>query len=141
MHKALVTTPTRIHKMKKGKKVIRDAGYGLEESISGGRLFHESKDTAFDIVCLVLEKREEGKGGRMKRCMYEVKDTFLSNKKKKTTLRQFKPTSTQLTAFTATNSQHNKGASLFVPFFDERGKAGAQLFGAGNQLDISPRKA
>ena len=73
---SVYVTPTTIGTMKVGKKNIGDAGYGLEELLSGGRMFHEhSKDSGmFAIETLAIEKRQ---GNGWKR--YEMPDSFLGS--------------------------------------------------------------
>lgn len=74
-------TPTRIGTMKVGRKTIGDAGYGLEESLTGGRMFHQHPkgSGAFHIEALVIEKKVDGKWKR-----FEVKDSFLHRSSKRT---------------------------------------------------------
>jgi hypothetical protein len=99
-------TPTKIGTMKKGKKTLGDADYGLEECLNGGRIFHEreKRASAFQIARLTLERDKH---------KFEINSSFVS--RKKTKLAQFKPKPTQLINFKSIHSIHNKGAALFYP--------------------------
>ncbi len=73
------STPKRIGTMKNGKRKIGVAGYGLEEILNGGRMFHERPKgfPAFHVEALALEKMVDDKWKR-----FEIKDSFLSRPKK-----------------------------------------------------------
>lgn len=43
-------TPTKTGTIKTGGKGIGDAGYGIEEFLSGGRMFHECNGPSFIVL-------------------------------------------------------------------------------------------
>jgi len=107
-------TPIMIGTMKSGvkKRTIGDAGYGLEECLTGGRMFHEHPkcDALFAIEALVVEKKSDD--GRWKQ--YEVSDDFL--KKKMRTLRAHIIGEKYLMSVKDKASVHKrKSAELFIP--------------------------
>jgi len=105
----IYVTPKKIGTMKSGKKIIGDAGYGLEELLSGGRMFHEhSKDGGmFSIESLAIEKR---KGNDWKR--FEIPDSFLSSDMK--SLELFHTARVKLVDINSTKSvKTRKRAELF----------------------------
>ena len=108
------TTPIKIGTMKSGakKKIIGDAGYGLEECLSGGRMFHEHPkgEGVFVIDALVLEKKPDR--GKWKK--YEISDEFVN--KRKTSLSSYMIGEECLIDFKNKKSSHKrKSAELFVP--------------------------
>ena len=114
----LYTTPIKIGTMntgttKKTKKVIGDAGYGLEECLSGGRMFHEHPrgEGLFAIEVLVLEKKKPD-GGKWKK--FEISDKFVN--KPKTFLSSYLIEDNMLIDFKSKASSHKrKSAELFIP--------------------------
>jgi hypothetical protein len=107
----LYSTPKRIGTMKKGKNTIGDAGYGLEEILSGGRMFHErlKSSSVFTIEALAVEKVVNGKRKR-----FEVKDSFLNRCKK--TLNSFQVKDDELIDIRNDDSIFKrKSAELFLP--------------------------
>ena len=105
-------TPKKVGTTKR-KRNIGEAGYALEDLLSGGRMRHEHdhKKSAFSMICLTLDT----KGERKKRKCYEINSSFLSSQK--CTLAMFKPQVTQLTAISDKRSQHisSKGALYSIP--------------------------
>jgi hypothetical protein len=47
--KLIFNTPIKIGTMQRGNKISGDAGYAIEESLSGGRIFHEKDINQFSI--------------------------------------------------------------------------------------------
>lgn len=99
LHNNKKTTPVRIgrHKSKEGK-YIGDAGYGLEESLSGGRMFHVgSRSDKFEFTNLVLH-RMEMKVKKKVNVVYEIDDSFIKKKKRK--FAEYSPSENQLSLVT-----------------------------------------
>jgi hypothetical protein len=106
--KVLITTPTGIGNMKFGKKRIGDAGYGMEEAIFGGRMFHcSSKDSGpFHLLALGLKIGRE---------RFLVNDSNVTRKKIK--LLDYVPLDDEKKLYSSKKlsiSNGGKGASLFV---------------------------
>ena len=107
------STPKRIGTMKNGKRKIGDAGYGLEEILNGGRMFHERPKgfPAFHVEALALEKMVDDKWKR-----FEIKDSFLSRPKK--LLRSFQVKDEEQTDINnETSIYKRKSAELFIPSY------------------------
>jgi hypothetical protein len=107
------STPKRIGTMKNGKRKIGVAGYGLEEILNGGRMFHEHPKgfPAFHVEALALEKMVDDKWKR-----FEIKDSFLSRPKK--LLRSFQVKDEEQTDINnETSIYKRKSAELFIPSY------------------------
>ncbi len=106
-------TPTKIGSMTVGKKSIGDAGYGIEESLSGGRMFHELNGRSFSIEQLVLEKNTS-KTSRPKWKKFEILDSFLNRPKE--TLASYMPNDDELVDVESkTSLLKRKRTSLYQP--------------------------
>ncbi len=119
------STPVRIGRRKsKEGKIIGDAGYGLEEGLSGGRMFHiGSKSDKFEFTNLVLH-RMEMKTKKKVNVIYEIADSFVSGKKRKFT--DFSPQDSQLMLVTPSklNDYRKRAMVLYEPAVeDERRSA------------------
>lgn len=134
-------TPPHVGKTRKKGSTHGEAGYSLEECLSGGRMFHEQPKggEAFELGCLVLSKQDEKGKGKWQN--QEIKNSFVSKPKAK--LASFKPTKKQLNPFHAKNSLHSKGATLFLPDDDEDPCTSLFKPDNGTELDDGPhyRKA
>mmetsp|Transcript_14960 Transcript_14960/g.22113 ORF Transcript_14960/g.22113 Transcript_14960/m.22113 type:complete len:225 (-) Transcript_14960:51-725(-) len=102
------STPTRIGTMKKGRKTIGEAGYGLEEILNGGRMFHERPKAfpAYHMEALVIEKVVDGK-----RKTFKINDSFLKRSKKR--LESFQVKDNELIAI------HREAFELFIPSYND----------------------
>lgn len=95
LHNNKKSTPVRIgrHKSKVGK-FIGDAGYGLEEGLSGGRIFHiGSRYDKFECTNLVLQRLGKKVKKRVN-VVYEITDSFFNKKKRK--FEDYSPSDDQL---------------------------------------------
>ncbi len=106
--------PQRIGTYKRGKTNCGDAGYGLEEFVSGGRMFHEigAGAEAFEMSTLTLQKKVRREKRSVWR-IFEIDDAFVNGAK--TCLDHYKPADNYLTDCKAKKSKHNKGATLYFP--------------------------
>ena len=72
-------TLIKIGTMTKSRKVNKDAGYILEELLSGGRMFHNksTNGTGFSIGSLMLQKSTSTPVKPNNLTMYDINDSFL----------------------------------------------------------------
>jgi hypothetical protein len=93
----------------KGKKHSRgDAGYGAEDILSGGRMFHEiGREGRFHILCLTIQKKKQ-------KTIYEISDKIL--KGNKMALAAYSPIDSHLTSSGSAGSiMKTKAALMFLP--------------------------
>jgi hypothetical protein len=69
-------TPPHVAPTTRNKKIVSEAGYAMEEAVFGGRLSHISEQHLFNIVSVVIT-RKEGK----KLASYELDEKYLSCQK------------------------------------------------------------
>jgi hypothetical protein len=93
----------------KGEKHSRgEAGYGAEDELNGGRMFHEKgEDGGFQMLCLTMQKKKQ-------KTMYEISDKFLE--KPKLVLKDYRPLDSHLKDSKSDNSiKKTQGAAIFLP--------------------------
>lgn len=122
------STSVRIgrHKSKEGK-IMGDAGYGLEECLSGGRMFHVgSKSNKFEFTNLVLH-RMEMKTKRKVNVIYEIADSYMSRKKRK--FADFSLADSELTLVTPAkfNDYRKRAMVLYQPTGDDERRSGEDV--------------
>ena len=71
----LYTTPKIGTKLLKQKQ-IGDAGYALEEILSGGRMFYDKGNAMFEIKNLTLEKKTPTTRSKNKATTYKILNSF-----------------------------------------------------------------
>lgn len=99
-------TPTKVGTIRVRKVKFGEAGYGLEDLLSGGRMFHERTHDEFTIETLTLHRR--------KRKRFEIAESFTSNKK--TDIDEFIVPEDHLKSVRDTTSlKKTKKAIIFVP--------------------------
>jgi len=113
LHSNKKSTPVRIgrHKSREGK-VIGDAGYGLEEGLSGGRMFHiGSRSQKFECTNLVLHRLEKKVKKRVN-VVYEIADSFITQRKRK--FADYSPYDSQLSVVTSSKMEDYRKRAMIM---------------------------
>jgi hypothetical protein len=130
------TTSTKIGSMEVGSKSIGDAGYDIEESLSGGRMFHVCDGPNFSIEQLVLEKNIS-KTSRPKWKRFVILDSFLDRPKE--TLASYTPNADEVVDVDSkTSSLKRKRTRLYRPDYTTTTKIHRRIYKPPDTCSLYP---